>query len=77
VEKAVLKIKLIDVFKMEENVVSIYLEKLFYILTRYLNKKDLKEVEEIIQVLIRNSNHHRNTCQNVLSQLDLDQKNDY
>ena len=76
--KSVLKKGLMHVFKLEEEASVIYLEQIASVLTLFLhNKKVKKEVQDILQVMMRNTHHHRNTCQNLLSQLEMDSKNDY
>jgi hypothetical protein len=77
-KKAILKKALIKVFKLEESVVVTYMEHIAPISSRAsLNAKAIKEVQDIIRLMIKNSDHHRNTCQNLLSKMDMDNRDDY
>ena len=77
-KKEILKKKLLRVFKMEENAAAIYLDHISSIITVFSHhEKAMKEVQEIQQMVIKSSHHHRNTCQNLLSYLEMDKKNDY
>lgn len=75
-KKTVLKKALINVFKKEEAAVGIYTDIIASLLPRFLEKKSLSDAKDIVQVMIRYGQHHKNTSQNILSHIELDPKND-
>lgn len=77
-KKSVLKKGLMHAFQLEEDAIIVSMEQISSILSLYLRSKKAKdEVQGILEVITKNNHHHRNTCQNLLSQLDMDTKNDY
>ena len=77
-KKDELKKILLDTFKLEESALNIFMQHLTSIIENSnIDKSSLEKIKEIINVIESLNNHHKNTCQNVLSRIDMDDRNDY
>lgn len=70
-QKDELKKKLLNAFKMEEAVVNLYVLHLHEICERCsIDKKIKEEIQSILDLMVKISEKHKNSCQNILSRIE-------